>query len=73
MKDEPGEIELRVADAAAPGTMERVEASARALDGSAKVRLDPETGIVHVRTSCDTLDLVAALEKAGLDVTAPTG
>lgn len=70
MDDATGEHELRVT---APGDPARIEAALRTLDAEARVRIDPATGIVHVTSARDTLEIVAALNAAGLETTAMTG
>jgi hypothetical protein len=37
------------------------------------MRVDAETGIVHVKTTCDTLDLTDAITRAGFEASAMTG
>ncbi len=65
------EVELRLDGAA--DAMPRVEELLRQADPRASVRLDPLTGILHVATSLDTLEVTAALARAGYDATAMTG
>jgi hypothetical protein len=49
-----------------------VETALRELDPQATVRLDPATGILHAMTCRDTLEVVAALSKAGFEAKAMT-
>ncbi len=51
----------------------RIEDTVRQVDTRAGVRIDPRTGILHVTTSLDTLEVTAVLSRAGYDVTAMTG
>ncbi|MDB5511878.1 MAG: hypothetical protein JWR08_1361 [Enterovirga sp.] len=71
--DVVGEIEMRVEEARRPDGLARIEAAIRSLDPDATVRLDPATGIVHARTSRETLEVVDVLGRAGLTATAMTG
>ena len=66
------EIEMRVEGVSTPEGVGPVERAIRALDPDATVRLDPATGILHAITSRDTLEVVAALGKAGLEAKAMT-
>ena len=72
MSDDVREIEMRVEGVSAPDGLRPVEAAIRELDPSATVRLDPATGIIHAMTRRDTLEVVAALSKAGLEAKAMT-
>jgi copper chaperone len=67
------ELELRIAGAGKPGWEAAVEAAIRGLDPQAHARLDAVTGIVHVTTRCEALDLTDAITRAGFDATAMTG
>jgi copper chaperone len=67
------ELELRIAGAGLPGWEAAVEAAIRDLDPDAHARLDAATGIVHVTTRCEALDLTDAITRAGFDATAMTG
>lgn len=67
------ELAMRVAGSVDPGGAERVAAALRATDPGAAARLDPATGILHISTSRDSLEVEAALAAAGFDVTAATG
>jgi copper chaperone len=67
------ELELRIAGAGTPGWEAAIEAAIRGLDPHAHARLDAETGIVHVKTTCDTLDLTDAIMRAGFEASAMTG
>ena len=69
---ERSEIELRV-DGVAPGGEEPVRRALEGVDPDAAVRIDGTTGIAHILTRADTLDIVDALRRAGLDATAMTG
>ena len=57
----------------AAGALPRIEELIRQADPQAGVRLDGRTGILHVATSLDTLEITAALARAGYDATAMTG
>jgi len=72
MSDDVREIEMRVEGVSAPDRIGPVEAAIRALDPTASVRLDGATGIVHATTRRDTLEVVAALTKAGFEAKAMT-
>ncbi len=72
MSDEQREIEMRVEGVSRPEDLGRVEAAIRSCDPGATVRLDPETGIIHAASRRDTLEVVAALSKAGLEAKAMT-
>jgi copper chaperone len=72
-EDGEKELELRIAGAGLPGWEAAVEAAIRGLDPTAHARLDAATGIVHVITTCDTLDLTDAITRAGFEATAMTG
>jgi hypothetical protein len=72
MSDDLREIEMRVEGVSRPESLGPVEAAIRSLDPDATVRLDPATGIVHATTRRDTLEVVAALSGAGLEVKAMT-
>jgi copper chaperone len=67
------ESEMRIAGAGKPGCMEAVTTAIQALDPEAKVRLDPETGILHVLSRRETLEVTDALTRAGFEVTGMTG
>jgi hypothetical protein len=72
MSDDVREIEMRVEGVSAPDAVGPVASAIRALDPHATVRLDPATGIVHALTGRDTLEVVAALAKAGFEARAMT-
>ncbi|MDB5558072.1 MAG: hypothetical protein JWQ36_1006 [Enterovirga sp.] len=72
MSDDVREIEMRVEGVSAPDAVGPVASAIRALDPQATVRLDPATGIVHAMTRRDTLEVVAALAKAGFEARAMT-
>lgn len=65
------EVELRLDGAAE--TAPRIEHLLQQIDPGAGVRLDSRTGILHVTTSLDTLEVTAALARAGHDATAMSG
>ena len=69
---EKSEIELRI-DEVAPGGQDRILRALAGIDPDASVRIDAGTGIAHLVTRADTLDVVDALRRAGLDCTAMTG
>ena len=72
MSDEVREIEMRVEGVSAPDRLGPVESAIRECDPDATVRLDPVTGIIHAMTRRDTLEVVAALSKAGFEARAMT-
>ena len=65
------EVELRLDGAAEAAP--RVEELLRQVDPGCGVRFDPRTGVLHITTSLDTLEVTAALARAGYDATAMTG
>ena len=73
------EFLLRVAGVAGrpgaegPAPSDAVEDVVRALDGSAHAAYDPATGILHVTSCLEVLEIAHALAKAGWDATAMTG
>ena len=72
MSDDMREIEMRVEGISSPEQVGPVESAIRALDPAATVRLDPATGILHAMTARDTLEVVAALSRAGFEARAMT-
>ena len=72
MTDERHEIEMRVEGVTDQAGIGPVADAIRGLDPGATVRLDPATGIIHAMTHRDTLEVVAALSKAGLEAKAMT-
>jgi hypothetical protein len=72
MSDDLREIEMRVEGVSTPDGLGPVETAIRACDPDATVRLDPATGIIHAMTRRDTLEVVAALSKAGFEASAMT-
>ncbi len=74
MSQDPAiELEMRIDGMDRDGVPARVDAALRALDPSATMRLDRSTGITHVSTSCQALEIEDALARAGIEVTAATG
>ena len=72
MSDEVRELEMRI-DGIVGGTVpEPFIAAIRGVDPGGMARVDPETGIVHIITRCDTLEIVAALASAGFEASAET-
>ncbi len=69
---ERSEIELRI-DGGGSGAEDRIRRALAGLDPDAAVRMDAETGIAHLVTRADTLDVVDALRRAGLEATAMPG
>lgn len=67
------EHEMRVTRNGAAAGEGELRDALRQVDPTAIVRLAPETGIVHVQSVRDTLDLVDALGKAGFEAGAATG
>ena len=72
MSDEVRELEMRVDGRSGAAGAEEIEAALRSCDPGVRVRLDPATGIVHVRTTRDTLEIAAALSEAGFEASADT-
>ena len=72
MSDDVREIEMRVEGVSEPDQLGPVERAIREIDSQATVRLDPATGILHAMTRRDTLEVVAALAKAGFEAKAMT-
>jgi hypothetical protein len=63
--EESREVELRIAGIEEAGRAEGLSKAVRAIDPDASVSIDPATGIVHLRTTGDTLEIVGALSLAG--------
>ena len=72
MSDEMRELEMRIEGRSGPAGADEIEAALRALDSGVRVRIDPATGIVHIETRRDTLEVVAALTEAGFEASAET-
>lgn len=72
MSDEVRELEMRVAGINRDDAVEPIQAALRELDAGAKVRIDGATGILHITTRYDTLEVVAALTEAGFEPQAET-
>jgi copper chaperone CopZ len=72
MSDEVRELEMRVEARSGPAGAGEIEAALRAVDPGLRVRVDPATGIVHIETRRDTLEIVAALTEAGFEASAET-
>jgi copper chaperone len=73
MDDVVREVEMRIAGAKRPGCLDDVTRAIQAIDPDARVRLDPDTGIVHTMIRCETLEVTDALTRAGFEVTAMSG
>jgi copper chaperone len=71
--DEPGEVVMKVDGMKDAGCAEAVRRAIRALDPEAEVQVDRERGQVSATTRADTLEVTAALAKAGYNATAMTG
>lgn len=71
MRDDVRELEMRITGSRPPEPA-AIEAALRGIDPDARVRTDPETGITHVTTRRDTLEVVAALTDAGFEPSAET-
>ena len=73
MSTEPFEHELRIEGSDRADTRDAIAAALGDLDPETRIRVDPETGVVHVTTDRDTLEVTDALETAGLTVSGMTG
>jgi copper chaperone len=73
MDDVVREVEMRIAGAKRPGCLDDVTKAIQAIDPGARVRLDPDTGILHTMVRRETLEVTDALTQAGFEVTAMTG
>ncbi len=70
---EQGEVTMKVDGMRGEGCAEAVRQTIRGLDPGAEVQVDLERGQVSARTRADTLEVTAALAKAGYNATAMTG
>ena len=67
------EIVMKVDGMRGEGCAEAVRRTIRALDPEAQVQVDLGRGQVSARTRADTLEVTAALTKAGYNATGMTG
>lgn len=67
------EVEMRVGGLESPDRKDELMRAIKAVDGTARVRLDPATGILHAVTRLEALVLTDALSRAGFEATAMTG
>lgn len=72
MSDDIRELEMRVAGISGDEAVGSIQAALRELDPGASVRMDHATGILHIMTRYDTLEVVAALTEAGFEPQAET-
>lgn len=72
MSDDIRELEMRIEGISGGEAPGRLQSAVQAIDPGARVRVDAATGIVHVTTRCDTLEVVAALTEAGFEPSAET-
>ena len=73
MDDAQREIALRIDEVTQAADLARVRAALVELDPTASARFDAETGIVHVSSTREVLDITATLDRAGLRASAMTG
>jgi copper chaperone len=73
MDEDRGEVTMKVDGLRGPGCVEAVRRAIRGLDPDAEVHVDLERGQVSAKTRADTLEVTAALTKAGYNATAMTG
>ena len=73
MVGEKREIELRVDGVTGEADLHRVRTAVAELDPAASVHLDDSTGIIHIETSCETLEVTSRLGAVGMSVRAMTG
>ncbi len=73
MDEERNEVVMKVDGMRDEGCVEAVRRTIRGLDPHAEVRVDRERGQVSARTRADTLEVTAALTRAGYNATAMTG
>jgi copper chaperone len=73
MNDEQKDIAMKVDGMACEGCADTVRRTIRSLDPSAKVSVDLARGLVTATTSADTLEVTAAVTRAGYNATAMTG
>jgi copper chaperone len=71
--NERDEVVVKVDGMRDEGCAEAVRRAIRALDPHATVQSDRERGQVSAMTGADTLEVTAALTKAGYNATAMTG
>jgi copper chaperone len=73
MHEVHNEIMMKVDGMRNEGCAEAVRQTIRALDPEAQVQIDIGRGQVTARTCADTLEVTAALTKAGYNATGMTG
>jgi len=73
MDEVRGEVTMKVDGMRGEGCADAVRQTIRALDPEAQVHVDLGRGQVSVRTRADTLEVTAALAKAGYNATGMTG
>ena len=73
MDEERNDIAMKVDGMSGEGCAEAVRRAIRGLDPGAEVEVDVGRGQVSARTRADTLEVTAALTKAGYNATAMTG
>ena len=73
MDEVRNEITMKVDGMRGEGCAEAVRRTIRGLDPDAEVEVDRERGQVSARTRADTLEVTAALTRAGYNATAMTG
>jgi copper chaperone len=73
MDEVRNEVTLKVDGMKGEGCPEAVRRTIRGLDPAAEVEVDRERGEVSAKTRADTLEVTAALTKAGYNATAMTG
>jgi copper chaperone len=72
MEEVRGEVTMKVDGMRGEDCAEAVRRTIRALDPEAQVHVDIGRGEVNVRTRADTLEVTAALTKAGYNATGMT-
>lgn len=73
MADDRMELEMRIEGLGTAAGQQGAERALQALDPGATLRVDDASGIAHVTTTCQTLEVEDALTRAGFEVTAATG
>ena len=68
--DEVREVMMKVDGLREEGCADAVRRAIRNLDAEAQVHIDLSRGQISVRTRADTLEVIDALNKAGLNATA---
>ena len=73
MDEMRNDVVMKVDGLTCEGCADTVRRTVRGLDPQAEVHVDLGRGEVSARTRCDTLEVTAAITKAGYNATAMTG